>query len=235
MAFMNGRWTKFILIALTMRLFCMLSMTGAAEAATHLVLIDPAHGGQDPGVVSDKLREKDLTLNLALLIRQEAQKKQGLQIQLTRTADRGMTAAERAKTAMTMKAECIISLHVNAGFGNKSTGYEIYFPGFQQEVPGGKDTSPIIKDMARNKALNDSVRLAQQILSGLETVLPRKGRGLRDAPSPLLDGLNIPGLVVEIGFATHPDDRKKLTDPETQKDIANAIVNGLQNYFSLLK
>ena len=88
--------------------------------------------------------------------------------------------------------------------------------------------------MARNKSLNDSVRLAQQIQSGLETVLPRKGRGLRDAPSPLLDGLTIPGLVVEIGFATHPDDRKKLTEPETQKAIANAVVKGLQNYFSSL-
>jgi len=50
----------------------------------------------------------------------------------------------------------------------------------------------------------------------------------------LLDGLSIPGLVVEIGFATHPDDRKKLTEPETQKAIANALIKGLQNYFSSL-
>jgi N-acetylmuramoyl-L-alanine amidase len=236
MAFMNVRQTKFGLIALTMFLLCMIPLIGAAtpRPGTNLVLIDPAHGGDDAGVVSDKLREKDLTLTLALLIRQEAQKKPGLQVQLTRSADRGMTVAERAKADGTMKADCMVSLHVNAGFGNKSTGYEIYFPGFQQELPGGKDSSPIIKDMTRNKSLNDSVRLAQQIQSGLETVLPRKGRGLRDAPSPLLDGLTIPGLVVEIGFATHPDDRKKLTRPETQRAIASAIVNGLRNYFSSL-
>jgi len=140
-------------------------------------LIDPAHGGGDTGVVSDKLREKDLTLNLALLIRQEAQKKLGLQLQLTRSTDREMTTAERAKMAGTLKADCFISLHINAGFGKNSTGYEIYFPGFQQEVSGGKDSLPIIKDMTRNIVLNDSVRLAQQIQSGLETVLHRKGRG----------------------------------------------------------
>ncbi|MCX5837556.1 MAG: N-acetylmuramoyl-L-alanine amidase [Deltaproteobacteria bacterium] len=206
--------------------------SGAPRQNAYLVLIDPAHGGEDSGVLSDKLREKDLTLNMSLLVRQEAQKIPGLQVQLTRSADRRMTIAERVQAAGTMKADCVVSLHANAGFGKKATGYEIYFPGFRQAASEGGNSSPILKDMARNKSLNNSVRLAQQIQSGLETVFPRKGRGLRDAPSPLLDGLTIPGLVVEIGFATHPDDRKKLTDPETQKAIANAIVKGLQKYFS---
>ena len=227
---------KYGFFALVILFFCMIPLIAAAapRPVAHLVLIDPAHGGEDTGVVSDKLREKDLTLKLALLIGQEAQKKPDLQVQLTRLTDRAMTAVERAKTAETMKADCIVSLHVNAGFGKTSTGYEIYFPGFQQEVPGGRNSSPIIKDMTRNKSLNDSVRLAQQIQSGLEMVLPRKGRGLRDAPSPLLDGLTIPGLVVEIGFATNPEDRKKLNEPETQRAIASAIVKGLRNHFSSL-
>jgi N-acetylmuramoyl-L-alanine amidase len=234
MVFMNGWLVKYGIFTIMMLLFCMTPLTGAGASRqnAYLVLIDPAHGGEDPGVVSDKLREKDLTMNIALLIRQEAQKNQSLQVQLTRSADRGMTIAERVKATEAMKADCLISLHVNAGFGKKSTGYEIYFPGFRQAVSGGGESSPIIKDMARNKSLNDSVRLAQQIQSGLETVFPRKGRGLRDAPSPLLDGLAIPGLVVEMGFATHPDDRKKLTEPETQRAIASAVVKGLQNYFS---
>jgi N-acetylmuramoyl-L-alanine amidase len=232
MTFINRWLVKLGIFTLMMLLLCMTPMTGAGAPRqnAYLVLIDPAHGGEDPGVVSDKLREKDLTMNIALLIRQEAQKKSDLQVQLTRSADRGMTIAERVKAAETMKADCLLSLHVNAGFGKKSTGYEIYFPGFRQAVSGGGDSSPIIKDMARNKSLNDSVRLAQQIQSGLEKVFPRKGRGLRDAPSPLLDGLTIPGLVVEIGFATHPDDRKKLTEPETQREVARAVVKGLQDY-----
>jgi N-acetylmuramoyl-L-alanine amidase len=234
MAFMNGWLVKYGIFTLVMLLVCMTPLTGAGAPRqnAYLVLIDPAHGGEDPGVVSDKLREKDLTMNIALLILQEAQKKSGLQVKLTRSADRGMTIAERVKAAETMKADCLLSLHVNAGFGKKSNGYEIYFPGFRQVASGGGESSPIIKDMARNKSLNDSVRLAQQIQSGLETVFPRKGRGLRDAPSPLLDGLTIPGLVVEIGFATHTDDRKKLTEPETQRAIASAMVKGLQDYFS---
>jgi N-acetylmuramoyl-L-alanine amidase len=213
-------------------LCCLFAMTAAAaQPNRHTVLIDPAHGGEDTGVVSDKLREKDLTMNLALLIRQEARKTADLQVQLTRNADRKMTTAERISAVGTVKPDCLISLHVNAGFGKKAVGYEVYFPGFRQTVAGGGDSAAILKDMAKNKHLNDSVRLAQQIQSSLEKVFPRKGRGLRDAPSPLLDGLNVPGLVVEIGFATNPEDRKSLNEEETQRAVAQALVRGLQAYF----
>jgi len=213
-------------------LCCLFAMTAAAaQPNRHTVLVDPAHGGEDTGVVSDKLREKDLTMNLALLIRQEARKTADLQVQLTRNADRKMTIAERINAVGTVKPDCLISLHVNAGFGKKATGYEVYFPGFRQTVAGDGDSAAILKDMAKNKHLNDSVRLAQQIQSSLEKVFPRKGRGLRDAPSPLLDGLNVPGLVVEIGFATNPEDRKRLNEEETQRAVAQALVRGLQAYF----
>jgi len=213
-------------------LCCLFAMTAAAaQPNRHTVLVDPAHGGEDTGVVSDKLREKDLTMNLALLIRQEARKTADLQVQLTRNADRKMTIAERINAVGTVKPDCLISLHVNAGFGKKATGYEVYFPGFRQTVAGDGDSAAILKDMAKNKHLNDSVRLAQQIQSSLEKVFSRKGRGLRDAPSPLLDGLNVPGLVVEIGFATNPEDRKRLNEEETQRAVAQALVRGLQAYF----
>ncbi|MFH1910959.1 MAG: N-acetylmuramoyl-L-alanine amidase [Pseudomonadota bacterium] len=213
-------------------LCCLFAMTAAAaQQNRHIVMIDPAHGGEDTGVVSDKLREKDLTMNLALLIRQEARKTADLQVQLTRNADRKMTIAERINAVGTVKSDCLISLHVNAGFGKKATGYEVYFPGFRQTVAGGGDSAAILKDMAKNKRLNESVRLAQQIQYSLEKVFPRKGRGLRDAPSPLLDGLNVPGLVVEIGFATNPEDRKSLNEEETQRAVAQALVRGLQAYF----
>jgi N-acetylmuramoyl-L-alanine amidase len=213
-------------------LLCLLPLAAASAPPQNAcaVLIDPAHGGDDTGVVSDKIREKDLTMGIALLIRQEAQKVPGLTVRLTRSEDRTMPLAERIKAAGAQKTDCIVSLHINAGFGKKATGYEIYFPGYGQSVPGGKDAQPIIQDMARNRSLNDSVRLAQSIQTGLEKVFPRKGRGLRDAPSPLLEGLAIPGLVVEVGFATHPEDRASLTEAETQKAVARAVVRGLQDY-----
>ena len=103
-------------------------------------------------------------------------------------------------------------------------------PGFGRPSMEETNLAAILKDMEKNRYLNDSVRLAQQIQTGLETVFPRQGRGLRDAPSPLLEGLTIPAVVVELGFATHPEDRNKLTDEKTQKAVARAVVEGLWKY-----
>jgi len=224
------------MFTLALMVICLSSLpVSGAQQNRHTVLIDPAHGGGDAGVFSDQLQEKDLTLNLALLIRQEAQKGAGLDIQLTRSADKTTLTSERIKAVIALQPACFLSLHVNAGFGKKATGYEVYFPGFRQTVSGGGDSAAILKDMEKNSYLNDSVRLAQHIQASLETVFFRKGRGLRDAPSPLLDALTIPGLVVEIGFATHMEDRKKLADKETQKAIARALVKGLQEYFKKMQ
>lgn len=232
MKLMIGWGAKSAVFALAMTLLCMIPAagSGAPQRETYTVVIDAAHGGDDPGVVSEKIAEKDLTLNLALLVREEAQKIGGLRIELTRSTDRNLSIAERAAAIGAIKADVLLSLHVNAGFGKKASGYEVYFPGFRATVPDGEGSSPIIKDMVRNSSLNDSVRLAQRIQSALETVFPRKGRGLRDAPSPLLDGLIIPGLTVEIGFATDPDDRKRLTEERTQRMVARALLKGLKDY-----
>lgn len=201
-----------------------------AQQGRFKVFIDPAHGGEETGVVSDKLREKDITMNLALLIRQEAQQRANFDVHLSRTEDRTVTLAERRKAAIALKPDCMLSLHVNAGLGKKATGYEVYFPGFVLTTVGGNESAAILKDMEKNRYLNDSVRLAQEIQSGLESVFPRLGRGLRDAPSPLLEGMTIPGVVVEIGFATHPEDRKKLTDENIQKAVARALAAALWKY-----
>lgn len=230
---MNCRMVRCTIAALTLLIACHVPITGECAAQNrYTVLIDPAHGGDDPGVVSDQIREKDLTMNIALFMRQEAQKGEGLQLQLTRSADKTMTVAERIKAALALKPDCLISLHINAGFGKKATGYEVYFPGFRQTAAPGGETAPVLKDMVKNRSLNDSVRLAQQIQASIETVFPRKGRGLRDAPNPLLEGLTVPGLVVEMGFATNPEERKRLTGEETQRAIARALVKGIREYFA---
>lgn len=232
MACMNKHRMRYGIITLVLLAVGLVPSLGAsAQQKRYTVLIDPAHGGAETGVVSDKLREKDLTMNLALLIRQEAKQKANFDVQLTRSEDRAVTAAERKKAAAVLKPDCLLSLHVNAGFGKKASGYEVYFPGFQQTIVGGNESAAILKDMEKNKYLNDSVRLAQAIQTGLESVFPRQGRGLRDAPSPLLDGLTMPGVIVEIGFATHPEDRKKLTDESVQRAVARALVADLWKYF----
>jgi N-acetylmuramoyl-L-alanine amidase len=204
-----------------------------ATQAKRLVIIDAAHGGADAGVmVTDKIQEKEVTLILAQLLQKELAKSPDIQTQLTRTSDKTISNAERMKIVKATSGEVLfISLHVNAGFGNKATGYEIFFPGFKTPATDQNESKAILKDMEQNKYLNDSVRLAQMIQRNMENVFPRKGRGLRDAPMPILGDLSIPAVVLEVGFATNTDDRKKILNEKTQQAIAQALAKGIRDYF----
>jgi N-acetylmuramoyl-L-alanine amidase len=198
-----------------------------------LVIIDAAHGGADGGViVTDKVREKDIVLVLSQLMQKELAKMPGIQIQMTRTSDKTLSTAERRNITDAAPADALfISLHVNAGFGKNATGYEIYFPGFKTTPEEKGGSKAIVKDMVRNRSLNDSVRFAQIIQKNMENIFPRKGRGLRDAPMPLLSDLTMTAVVLEIGFATNTVDRNKIMDVKTQQAIAQVLSKSVMDFF----
>ena len=232
---MNKRLTRTIacLGLLAFFLIAVPSATAQTGQAKRLVIIDAAHGGADAGVmVTDKIQEKEITLILAQMMQKEMAKFSGIQAQLTRTSDKSLANPERVKMAGKAPGEVLlISLHVNAGFGKKASGYEIYFPGFKAPAAGQNESQAILRDMAQNKHLNDSVRLAQMVQRNMENVFPRKGRGLRDAPIPIFDDLAVPAIVLEVGFATHAEDRKKILNEKTQQAIAQALARSVNEYF----
>jgi N-acetylmuramoyl-L-alanine amidase len=84
--------------------------------------------------------------------------------------------------------------------------------------------------MVRTKHLNESVRFAQILQRKLDPVFPRMDRGLRDAPVLILQNLNIPAVVLEIGFATNANDRKKLQEESIQAAAAKAVAEGVRDY-----
>lgn len=208
-------------------------MMAQSDQKKHLVIIDAAHGGVDGGViVTDRIREKDVVLILSLLLQKELAKIPGIQVQMTRTSDKMLSASARRKVAETAPADSLfISLHINAGFGKNATGHEIYFPGFKTAPEEKGGSKAIVRDMVRNKSLNDSVRFAQLVQRNMENIFPRKGRGLRDASMPILNNLTMPAVAVEIGFATNTDDRKNLTDERTQQAIAQALGKSVRDFF----
>ena len=208
------------------------TVVAAGSPGGKLIVIDPAHGGTEKGVrLSDRYYEKDITLNIAMLLQKELNRWENIRVQLTRHTDRNISISERIRITGMSHPDVFISLHVNAGFGKNSTGYEIYFPGFKSTSRDNSDAAEIVRDMAKNKYLNDSVRLAQLIQKSMEKVFPRKGRGLRDAPIPLLEDLSMPAVVVEIGFATNLEDRKKMIDETTQNAIVQALSTSIKEYF----
>jgi len=226
-------WSLRVFLSLLVLAMCALSAAVAQPPQhAHVVIIDPAHGGDDSGVkVSDKEYEKDITLAIALSLKKELEKIGNIRVQLTRSSDKLVPFSDRRKIAASARGELFVSIHVNAGFGKTSSGYEVYFPGVRDAQAEQSNSKEILKDMARNKSLNDSIRLAQLIQKNMDGVFPRKSRGIRDASIPVLEGLSIPAVVVEIGFATNPDDRKKMTDGSTQNSIARALYQSIKDFY----
>jgi len=149
--------------------------------------------------------------------------------------DTDVALADRVGAAIKANADLFISLHVNAGFEKESAGYELYFPGFKGQegskgAPKG-ESAAIVRDMVRTKHLNESVRFAQILERRLDPVFPRMDRGVRDAPLLILQNLNIPAVVLEIGFSTSPSDRKKIQDESIQAAVAKAVADGVREFF----
>jgi N-acetylmuramoyl-L-alanine amidase len=176
--------------------------------------------------------EKDITLTIGKLIEDRLSKIRAIKVLLTRSKDTDMAIKKRTETAQKAKADLFVSIHINAGFGNASSGYEIYFSGFKQPSSTKESSNEIVKDMVRNQYLNDSVRFAQIFQKNFSRVFPREDRGLRDAPFLVCEGLTIPSVVIELGFATNIENKKKLRNKETQKSIANAIAKSIREYFA---
>ena len=225
---------KSVLFAILLLFVFFLLPVSVSSAYENLsVMIDPAHGGSDKGIeLSGDVYEKDITLAIALMVQKELASVQKVRVQLTRNSDRTISIREKEQIARKAAPDLFISLHTNAGFGKKASGFEIYFPGFKGQTQGETgDSSVILKDMERNKYLNDSVRFAYILQKNLEQVFPRKGRGLREASAPVLEGIAKPALVIELGFASNSEDRKKLMDKDVQLSIAQAISKSVKELF----
>jgi N-acetylmuramoyl-L-alanine amidase len=224
---------KVLWLVLLLIIFFLLPLSVTPAYSNLLVMIDPAHDGSDKGVrFSDQVYEKDVTLAIARMVQKELAAMQNVRVQLTRDSDKPVSISERVRIVRNAAPDFFLSLHVNAGFDKKASGFEIYFPGFNGQNKSEKeDSSVIVKDMARNKYLNDSVRFAYSLQKNLEQVFPRRGRGLREASVPILEGITKPAVVIELGFVTNSEDRKQLADKNIQLSIAKAISKSIRDLF----
>jgi len=154
----------------------------------------------------------------------------GYAVKLTRTGDSTVEPAARMKMANDQETDLFLSIHINAGFGREAEGYEIFFPGFNSPSQSRNESGEIVKDMVKNQNLNESVRLSRIVQKNLETVLPRKDRGLQEAPLRVQPA--IPSLVIELGFASNPSEKKQLTSRDTQKKIAGVLAASVREFVS---
>lgn len=211
-------------------LFC--SVAGvAAEEKKRVIVIDPAHGGKETGLkLNDEVAEKDITLAVALMIRKELASEKNITVVLTRDADKKVDLAERKKIIEKNSPDCVLSLHVNGGFGKEASGFEVYYPECGSGALEEEKKAQSFLTAPQKKCRNDSLKMAKIVQDHFNILFPRKGRGMRKADLPVTDGLFVPAVSVEMGFATNPDEKKKLLSAKTQADIARTLANSIKTF-----
>jgi N-acetylmuramoyl-L-alanine amidase len=224
----------------------------------HMVTVDPGHGGVDPGnpgtFFPRGVREKNVTLQVGLLLRDEL-KRRGVAVRMTRTTDTLIALGDRGGYC-TEACDLFVSLHVNSLARRKGytdvRGFETFFLAeaktedaarvAQMEneavrfetgedataMVGGLDF--ILKDLQLNEHLRESARLAELVQHGLEGVHTGESRGVKQAGFMVLTTARRPAILVEMGYSTNPADGRFLTSRSSQKAMAASIADAIVEY-----
>lgn len=183
----------------------------------HVVIIDPGHGGSDPGACREGVMEKDINLAIAQRV---AESMKQHQVHLTRTKDQDFVpngvytkAAERLDldqriaVAQRFKGEVFVSIHINTGEG-QDNGVLVYY----------------------NPRDEGSTRLAQAIQREANMLPKARAREPRPDDFYLFQNMTIPVVIVEAGWLCNPEERKRLLDPAYQELVAGAIARGITKF-----
>ncbi len=213
------------------------------------VVIDPGHGGDNLGAVGyHGVREKALTLEVALRVKAYIEHHSDVRVTLTRDRDVSLGLRERPRLANSWSADALISIHCNASFESRHEGIEIWFLNAnasdevsreliareeglddgRQELDLPWSVESIVADLGYAKAHKRSQDFAEGLRSGLRRARPRtRFRGIRQARFGVLKEAKMPAVVLEIGYLTHPKEGLDLLRDETQTAFARGILWGL--------
>jgi N-acetylmuramoyl-L-alanine amidase len=224
----------------------------SAKPSGFVVVIDPGHGGKDPGAVSRDgvLKEKDLTLKISKRIKRFLEKKlAGITVALTRTDDRFLSLTERTAFANALNADLFISVHCNSATDSTSKGIETFYlskasspramrvAARENGIPLTKmsDLDATLLDLTMISKKTESDTLASTVHKSLARALARelprmRDRGVKRAPFYVLLGAKMPAILVECAFISNGRDRDRLTSPSHLDCIAGGIVQGAVEY-----
>ncbi len=176
-----------------------------------IIVVDPGHGGSDPGTIGHHLGlfEKDIALEIGLKLGQFLTNA-GAAVVYTRTDDTYVSQFDRPKIADYVNAELLVSIHLNSYEGTEARGIETLF----------------------NPLYLENFRLAQTIQSELIASTKAPDRGVRPRTDlAVLNGAKMPAVLVEVGFISHKEEEELLNTKAYQKQIANALAEGIEYFF----
>ncbi|MBQ7996087.1 MAG: N-acetylmuramoyl-L-alanine amidase [Paludibacteraceae bacterium] len=223
----------------------------------YTVVLDPGHGGKDPGAVGKFSKEKDLNLSLALQVGKMLNKQYpDVKVVYTRSSDVFIPLQTRADIANKANADLFISIHTNSAESKTPSGVETFILGtdrmeanldvamrenavmklesdykttYQGFDPNSID-SYIMFELMQNSYMDQSLRFAEQVQQRFVGHLNRSDRGVRQAAFWVLLKTACPSILFEMGFISNPEEERFLNKETSMAQMANALVNAFGAY-----
>ena len=222
----------------------------AAPHTLKVIVLDPGHGGKDPGAEGASTYEKNLTLATALAVKARLEATGRYQVVMTRDSDVFIPLEERVQIARRAGADLFLSLHADSGPDSSTRGATVYtlsakgetrvgyvlsrHEWFLQPTANGADRAvgQILLDLTQRSTRNRSAIFAQDLIERVGDSAPLTTRSQRDANYFVLLAPDVPAALLEMGFITNPDDEARLGDPDERAALADKIVQSIDAYFS---
>jgi N-acetylmuramoyl-L-alanine amidase len=236
------------------------NITGGFSIARQLglgvsrIVIDPGHGGHDPGARGKGVTEAELVLDVALRLEKLLQKAPGTDVILTRRTDEFVSLQERTAIANREGADLFLSIHANASQNPQARGVESYFLNFasnlgaaavaaRENAASGQAMGAlpdIVKAIALNNKLDESRDFAATIQRAMVERLRGSNKtvkdlGVKQAPFVVLIGAAMPSVLAEISFITNTQEARLLKGTAYRQRIADALFNAIRAYQSALQ
>lgn len=223
-----------------------------------VVVIDPGHGGKDPGAVGRQgTREKDVVLAIAKSLKQLVDKQPGMRGYLTRKTDHYIGLRERLSLARNYNADIFISIHADAYRNSRSHGVSVFAlsqRGASSEAArwlaekenyselGGVNLAElddengmvrsVLIDLSQTATIGASLKLGERVLDNLDDIARLHHQGVEQARFVVLKSPDIPSILIETGFISNHHEERLLGSRSYQGRLAQSILRGIKHYFS---
>jgi N-acetylmuramoyl-L-alanine amidase len=216
------------------------------------IVIDAGHGGRDPGAVANGIREKDVTLGVALRLGRLIEQNLGVRVVYTRQDDRFIELHHRGRMANEAGGKLFVSIHANSAPNRSATGTETFFLGASRSEAAQRvmerensvvrlesdpdryrdfDDQALIRRVLTHSAyMRKSEQLAALVEGQFGRNLGRRSRGVKQANFYVLWGASMPAILVELGFITNPEEATYLASDRGQNDLALGIFRAIADF-----
>jgi len=227
---------------------------------TKIVVIDPGHGGEDPGAIGPrKTMEKDIVLKVGEKILHLLNPQKEIRAFLTRKGDYFVPLEQRVRIAREYNADLFISLHTDGSFSPQVRGSSVYCLSLSgatdqaaklladkenmSNILGGASLRPasisrdpnlnqILLDLLQNNSMKESFRFTEMVIDEIKGVSPPKYTTNRQANFIVLRAPDIPSVLIEMAYITNREEERLLNRSEFQEKMAKGVVNAIKKYFS---